>query len=210
MSFGNTVGDGSGTALWLLVDASGRLIMVGPAAHDAAAVGSPLQTGGVYRASDPSLDDGDVGSFLIDTLGRLKINSDWSPSLQAEESANDSDKEFNVPDSTEWRVKWIWVEYTADANAGNRQLEIQIQDDADDVIAQVRAGQTVAATQVRYFLFAPHCADLTAYRDTDYLMTPMPEWILSAGYDVRIWDNAAISAAGDDMNVQMMVEARSV
>lgn len=302
MSFGNEARDGSSNAWWLLVDAQGRQIMVGPAAHDAAAVGSPVRVGGVYHAADPAgadgdildmlvdaagrrkvvgaaaenaavvgnpvltggrydvasrvLNDGDVGGIAVDVGGRLKavgaafenttvvgspvlvagrydaaartldnldvgglavdvtgralVNLGWSPSLQADEALNDSDKSFTVPANTEWRVKWIWVEYTSDANAGNRQLEIQIQDGAADVIGQVRAGLVQAATNTYYYLFAPHVTELAAVRDGNYLSTIMPEWILSAGYIVRVWDNKAIAAATDDVVIQMMVEARTV
>ena len=302
MSFGNEARDGSSSAWWLLVDAGGRQIMVGPADHDAAAVGSPLRMGGVYHAADPAvvdgdivdalvdaagrskivgaaaenaavvgnpvhvggrydaaartlgdgdvggvaldvagraqvvgagaeddavvgdpvvvggrydaaardLDDGDAGAIALDDLARVLVSLGWSPSLQADEAAGDSDKSFTVPANTEWRVKWIWVEYTSDGNAGNRQLEVQIQDGAADVIGEVKVGIVQAASLVRYYILAPHVTELTAFRDTDYLSTIMPEWILPAGYIVRVWDNAAISAAGDDVIIQMQVEARTV
>ena len=302
MSFGNTVGDGSGTSLWLLVDASGRLIMVGGAAHDAPAVGNPLRAGGVYHSSDPTgadgdildllsdvagrlkvvgaaaedvavvgapihiggrydtaartlddgdvggvaldaagrplvvgpaaedtaavgnpvlmggrydtaardLDDGDVGAVALDDLARMFVSLGWTPSLQADEAADDSDKTFTVPANTEWRVKWIWVEYISSGDAGNRQLALEIQDAGTDVIAQMRAGIVQAASLTRYYLFAPHVTELTAFRDTDYLSTIMPEWILPAGYIVRVWDNNAVAAAADDVVIQLMVEARTV
>jgi len=140
----------------------------------------------------------------------LKVTLCWTPGLQSDENLNDSDKSFTVPASTEWRVKWIWVEYTSDASAGNRQLAIEIQDGAADVIAQIRAGIVQAASLTRYYLFAPHVTELAAFRDTDYLSTIMPEWILPASYVIRVWDNAAIAAATDDVIIQMLVEARSV
>ena len=43
----------------------------GPAAHDAAASGNPVQVGGVYRSTDPSLDDGDIGSVRINARGEV-------------------------------------------------------------------------------------------------------------------------------------------
>jgi len=41
----------------------------GPAAHDAAASGNPVQAGGVYRVADPALADGDVGSVRVNSKG---------------------------------------------------------------------------------------------------------------------------------------------
>lgn len=148
--------------------------------------------------------------LLVDSLGRLRVNDEWHPSLSSDENLNDSDKTFSVPASTEWRVKWIWVEYTSTAAAGNRQLAIEIQDDAADVIAQVRVGLVQAASLVRYYLLAPNITELAAFRDTDYLSTIMPEWILPAAYVVRVWDKNAVAAAADDVIIQMQVEARSV
>jgi len=153
---------------------------------------------------------GDFWHLLQDNLGRLKVNVDWTPILYSDEALNDSDKSFTVPAGYETRFKWVWVEFTSDINAGNRQLEIQIQDGAADVIGIVRAGIVQAASLTRYYLFAQQVTELVAFRDTDLLSTIMPEWILPAGYIVRIWDNKAISAAGDDMIVQIGVEARAI
>lgn len=140
---------------------------------------------------------------------RALVSLDWAPGLQSDENLNDSDKSFTVPADTEWIVKWIWVEFIAGAGA-NRQLEIQIQDDGADVIGQVRAGVVIAAAATQYHLFAPNVTDLAALRDTDYVSTTMPEWILPESYVVRVWDNAAVLPAADDMVVQMMVLARTV
>lgn len=148
--------------------------------------------------------------LLSDTNGVLYVRDAWAPSLQADENLNDSDKSFTVPASTRWRVKWIYVELTTTANAGNRQMEIQIQDDAADVIARLVCGDVQAASLTRYYLFAPNVTELTAERDTDKFSTLMPEWVLPTSYVVRVWDNKAIDAAADDMIVQMMVEAMSV
>jgi len=199
-----------GDILDLLADVAGRLKVVGAAAEDAAVVGFPVQVGGRYDAAARDLDDGDVGAVAVDDLARLLVNLGWSPSLQADEAANDSDKSFTVPADTEWRVKSIWVEYTSSGDAGNRQLAVDIQDGGADVIAQVRTGLVQAASLTRYYLFAPHVTELTAFRDTDYLSTIMPEWVLPAGYVVRVWDKDAIAAAADDVVIQLMVEARTV
>ena len=131
----------------------------------------------------------------------------WEPELQADELLNDSDKTFVVPAGEEWIIKSIWVEFTSGAGAV-RQMEIQIQDDGADVISQMRAGVTVAAASTQYFLFAPHMPDLVALRDTDYTSTPIPEWVLPAGYIVRVWDNKAVLPGADDMIVQLIIGKR--
>ena len=65
------------------------------------------------------------------------------------------------------------------------------------------------ATSAMRTRFAPGLPDLTAFRDTSYLQTPLPpSLILPAGYDVRVYDNNAVDASADDMVVQMVVAER--
>ena len=134
----------------------------------------------------------------------------WALSLQAEETANDSDKTLTVPANTIWQVLWIWVELVSTATVGTRQMTVQILDAAADVVMTLKAGATQAASLTRNYCFAPALADLTAFRDTSFLMTPLPPTvILPAGYGVRVYDSAAVDAAADDMVVQMMVASRA-
>jgi hypothetical protein len=134
----------------------------------------------------------------------------WTPSLQADEALNDSDKSLTVPASTEWRVKWIYCEFTTTAVVGNRVMEVQIQDGAADVIARLSCADVQTASLTRYYLFAPHVEDSAGERDTDKFNISMPEWILPATYVIRVWDNSATDAAADDLVIQCMVEARTV
>lgn len=143
-----------------------------------------------------------------DDDNRALVSLDWTPSLQVNEAPGNSDKTITVPADTEWRVRWIWLEFTTAGGGGNRQLEIQIQDDAADVIAEIKVGIVQAGGATRFYMLSPHLADLAAFRDTDWLMTPMPEWILPEGYIIHIWDNTGVGT--DDLIIQMMVLARTV
>lgn len=143
-----------------------------------------------------------------DGENRGKVTLDWTPDLQAEETTPDGDKTLTVPADTEWIVKWLWVEYTG-VGAGVRQIVVQIQDDAADVIGEIRPAPTQDAV-ARNYMFGPHLADIAAFRDTDWEMTPMPEWILPAGYGLRVYDNNAVAPAADTALLQMMVLSRSV
>jgi len=144
----------------------------------------------------------------VDDEGRLLTIG--TPEVQADEALADSDKTLTVPADTWWVIKSIWVEYTSDGNAGNRQLQVDIRDDAADVIFQMRTGLVQAATLTRYYALSPHVADLAAFRDTAYLMTPFPELTLAEAWSIRIFDNAAISVAGDNMILQVITETRTV
>lgn len=128
----------------------------------------------------------------------------WTPALAADETADDSDKSFTVTANQVWQILWIWVELTTTATVGDRQLVVQLQDNAADVIGEVRVGSVQAASLTRNYMFAPALADLTSFRDTDYLMTPFPPTIiLPESYIIRVYDNNAVDAAADDMVVQM-------
>ena len=74
MTFGNTVKDGSGTAYWLLVDSSGRLLMSGAAAEDAAASGNPLLMGALYSSAPATVQTGDAVRVLSDANGRIVVS----------------------------------------------------------------------------------------------------------------------------------------
>ena len=155
-------------------------------------------------------DDGtDRKNVQVNPDGDLRYHSNWAPSLQADEAANDSDKEFTVTVDKEWHLMWLWVEFASSGSTGNRQVEVQLKDGSDDVLMQLQAGATQAASLTRNYLFAPGTADLTAFRDTSYLTTPIPPTIiLPASYDIRVWDNNAV-ANNDDMTLQMMVLERT-
>jgi hypothetical protein len=62
-----------GDNAYLLLDAAGRILVSGAAAHDAAAVGNPVRVGGVYRTTIPAVAAGDIADLLVDAAGRLKL-----------------------------------------------------------------------------------------------------------------------------------------
>lgn len=134
----------------------------------------------------------------------------WNPNQQADTAANDSDKSFTVPAGAIWQILWIWVEFAATGTVGNRQLVVEIQDAGSNVVAQIRAGAVQAASLTRKYLFAPGMMDLTTFRDTDFLATPIPPGLLlGAGWKVRVYDKTAVAAAADDMTVRIGHAERS-
>ena len=140
----------------------------------------------------------------------------WRPYLHADETLNDSDKSISVVSvpadlgAIEWQVQWIWVELTTTDDQGDRQLVIEIQDVATDVIGQIRAGVVQAASLTRYYMFSPQVAGMAAFIDTDFLTTPIPPFFLKQGDIIRIYDNNAVAVAADDMIVQIQYAGRSV
>lgn len=141
----------------------------------------------------------------------LTVSDNWDIQLLVDDSDNDSDKTFVVPTGYEYQVLSVWVEYAASGAAGDRQVVVEWRTVVDNIIGQQRAGVTQAASETRYYMFGSSLADITSFRDTDYLMTPLPPGIfLEAGQDIRVYDNNAVAAAADDMIVRILVARREV
>ncbi len=127
----------------------------------------------------------------------------WRISTTEDITPDDSDKIFTVPASTEWQILWLWVEYSSTATSGSRQMEIQFQSSASNVIAQWQPGITQNENLTYKYLFGTGVPDLEAVRDTNFVMTPLlGASFLSAGQKIRIWDNNAVDASADDMIVR--------
>ena len=128
-----------------------------------------------------------------------------TPRLITDEDLNDSDKIFIVPGSYQWRIQHIWVEFSS-TSGGDRQLEVQIQDLAGDVMGAVRAGKEQGGSVTEKYMFAPGLNSLTSFYDGDWLPVGLPEnWIILGGWGIRVFDNNAIDASNDDMIIQMLV-----
>jgi hypothetical protein len=140
----------------------------------------------------------------------MEVSEVWRVDLEANETANDSDKTFTIPSTEEWQILTVWVELTTTATIGNRQLEIQIQDAAADVIYSARPNVVQAASLTRNYAFAPSVEPMSAFIDTDFISTPIPPIFLAPGWIIRVFDNNAVDAGADDMIIQLTVARRSI
>lgn len=145
---------------------------------------------------------------MIDEVKRL--TDTWLGALESDTTANDSDKSFTVPAGYEAYCMSVRVELTTTATVGNRQITLLFTTGGGTTILAVKAGTTQAASLTRYYNFAIGMPDLFGFRDTSTLMTPLPGVRLPAGYILRVYDSAAIDAAQDDMNVQIMWDRKKV
>ena len=123
----------------------------------------------------------------------MPIVNDWRYlSREGPSTYNNVGPTFTVPDREVWHVLSVWVEYTASDTAATRALRLVVQDDTDDIMLELAPGVTVTASQQRDFLFAPGAPDLTAARDTDLIMTPLPAaLILRPGWDLSVIEQSS-------------------
>ena len=136
---------------------------------------------------------------------------DWKYRAQEGPSSHDNDgviAHFNVPPREAWHVLSLWCEYTASDTAATRAIRMIVRDLDDDVVMEIAPGVTVTASQQRDFLFAPGVADLTAARDTDLIMTPIPAgMILPPGWDVSIQELSSGDTTDSDVMVMQLMYA---
>src|SRR3990167_8288947 len=120
---------------------------------------------------------------------------DWKYRAQEGPSTLDNDgvvAHFNVPPREAWHILSLWVEATASDTVATRAIRMIVRDLDDDIIMEIAPGVTYTASQQRDFLFAPGAPDLTAARDSDLIMTPIPAgMILPHGWDITIQENSS-------------------
>ncbi len=145
--------------------------------------------------------DGQVVPLEIAVNGAVVVD-EWELLTTSDLTLNNSNKAAQVPAGYQHQILWIYVSLTTTAVAGNRQLAVVVNDIGGNPMFTVLAGAIQAASLTRTYTFAPSLADLTAFRGTYYLMTPLPPTlILNPMQTLRVLDTAAIDAAADDMLV---------
>ena len=152
---------------------------------------------------------GTLKTLLVDLLGRLRIYDDWEPHLESDVTTNDSDKTITVDTDYIWRILSIHIKLATTSTAGNRQIVVEYQDASGNVLYEVRAGAVQAASLTRYYQISVGMSDATSFIDTDLLYTPLTALTLDEAYKIHVYDNNAIDAAADDMEVQILLERRA-
>ena len=140
----------------------------------------------------------------------MPITNDWKYlSREGPSTYNNVGPTFTVPVREVWHVLSVWVEHTASDTAATRQIRLVVQDDTDDIMLEIAPGVTVTASQQRDFLFAPGAPDLTAARDTDLIMTPLPAaLILRPGWDLVISEQSSGDTTDSETMVVQLTYAR--
>jgi hypothetical protein len=154
---------------------------------------------GLYRSL---VGDNDGRVIISPVVGGL--------SLEQELTINDSDKTFTVPAETLWLIKYVWVELATSATVGNRQIVLELQDGASDVIWRAYSPITQAASLTYNYAFFPGAPHATSLVASEYMPISIPSILLAATQKIRIYDKAAIAAATDDMVIHMTYDAIDV
>lgn len=133
----------------------------------------------------------------------------WAPHYFAN-TAVGNQKDFTVPANREWHILGVFARLVSDANAGDRLVAVRVLRGGGLVDEASVVGAPQAQNLTRFYHIAPSAADLFAFRDTDWLMTPLqPTMILEAGTVVRVLDRNVVSAL-DTLSVWLHYAERTV
>lgn len=119
-------------------------------------------------------------------------------------AANDSDKSITVPAGKVWKVLYAYASLVTTATVGNRQVQMDVQDDSANVLGQSSALNVQTASGTEYYHWRSSRNTATEDVATEHWM-PLPVEYLPAGYVMRIYDSAAVDAAADDLTIRMLV-----
>ena len=120
-----------------------------------------------------------------------------------DDAANDSDKSYVVPAGRQWFVDWIHIILTTTATVGNRQIGIQVLDESSNIMYDLHAGAVVAESLTRHIMALPGVPRETAFVAAQLQMGLPRRMQLLPGWTLRVYDNAAVDAAADDMVVSL-------
>jgi hypothetical protein len=128
-----------------------------------------------------------------------------NPKKQLDDSAANS-KSFTVPAGKTWEIFAVYVEYTSQGTAGNRQVEVQVLDGSSNICMRERAGAVQAASLTNYYEFSPSLPRETAFT-ASMINCPLPWMIVDEGFVLKVYDSAGI-AAGDTCKVRFLYSER--
>lgn len=141
-------------------------------------------------------------------MAQINVIESWRLATLSDVTADNSNKSWTVPASTEYQVFSIYVTLVTGAGAA-RQLVVEILDASGTVVIHEFVPALTQAASLTYrYQFGS--SDMAALRDTNYLGVVMPVLGLAAGEKVRVRDKNAVAAGADDMSVWLKIASRSV
>jgi hypothetical protein len=131
-----------------------------------------------------------------------------TPKIEYYDSPDDSDVVLTVPTGKTWELLWLAVRLATTATVGNRSLHVYIIADSG-IVWKTFLGANVAASQTGTLYLERDATSNTTARpgpgvsnNANVSQTAgIPQLILPAGTQIRIYDRNGIDAAADDMTL---------
>jgi len=112
-------------------------------------------------------------------------------------TANQNAKQKAPGTGRQWKILWVYVAYTSDANAGNREIQLALQTSGTSEIFLAKALNVQIASQTEKYIWLPGLLEpAETVAGIHWLPLPRECWI-PANYILRVEDIAAISATDD-------------
>jgi hypothetical protein len=167
-----------------------------PAKHEIDGVKSPVS---IVALVDPTLNP----------IPFVRTGRPWEngiPTWTLDATLNNSNKTFTVPRGKCWLVRGLWIEITTTATVGNRLLNGRIFNATPAAIWSFEPTGSIIASNVGRWNAGIGCArtaatgtSLGGVAENTALQVALPDnLILTEGFSIRLWDQAAIDAAQDD------------
>ena len=89
------------------------------------------------------------------------------------------------------------VIYNSDATVGNRQLVVEIKDEAGNLVVDFHAGAVQAASLGRHYVFQGGVYRETSFVNGEIQVAIPIHFIVEANWTFRVYDSAGISSSDD-------------
>ena len=128
-------------------------------------------------------------------------------------STNDSDVTITVPTGKMWEVFTVHCEISTTATAGNRILQMLVQNTTPATVASYSATDAIVASKTGVYELKNTIGAYNTTAGSFPLLSgttadiakcgPIFKLILPAGYSMRIYDKTAVDPAADDMIISI-------
>ena len=121
---------------------------------------------------------------------------------------NDSDKSFVVPAGEEWEVLYVQAQLITTADAGTRQMVVEVLGPGAELLGRYSAGATQGISLTERYQWGANLSDQSTPIGLELTVSMPSNLRLGPGFTLTIKDLAAIQPAADDMEVRFAVARR--
>lgn len=126
-----------------------------------------------------------------------------TPERIADNSDSDSDKTLTITTTDRgFEIISAYIKLETAVTVGNRHVCLTILDQGGNTVLYVEQPHDQGALATHYYLFGVGLSNDSSISTYDFI--GIPPVVIPNGYQVRIFDAAAIAVGADDMKVEIM------
>jgi len=141
-----------------------------------------------------------MGYNLNSEIIRDALN--WRAITKVSTGGNSQTITVNATGSTknvDWIVQGIRLAYVTTASSLGSTVAriptVQYLGSTSNILDEIRSGTGQGSSSSRFYLFNAAMPDMTSFRDTNLLTTPLNPMMLAQGQQIRVFDNASASTS---------------